>query len=452
MHSPSPEEARLVADRSAGRLGDLGAGVEIVAATPGDHPEALALLAQTQQAQLAEDFQSRLDEPGYSPADRLLIRRRGQLVGHVRSSRHIAWFSGQRIPVGRIDDLALLPEYAAAGYDDALLATAEESAAREGALVLTAFAADAAPFRRRGWSRVRGQGHTRARTRAVLAHLDALQEHRRRRRRAEAEVRAWRLVDLDAIEQIFARMAPATWGALLRSPETWRWLAGRKVHDAILLALQGGRRNGGDDVADDLPTPPEQVVGYAVLRDSQVIEMFTDPARPAAATALLAQACRDAIDRGHHFVSLHTPADDPLHELIVTAGGGWAAHPAEGQWMTKLAAPDRWVDRMYPVLRERAVAAGIDRPAEIAMRVGDAVRALVLTRRSARLEHRNADESSPFPCSAVTEQDLLLGNLSLSRGLHDRLLPELAPETARLVAGLLPARQFWQSPWELLRL
>lgn len=456
MHFPSPEDARLAADRFDGPPDPRAVAGDVLPATPGDQPEALALLMQTLQSSVSEDLQSRLDEPGHSWADRLLLRRRGQLIGHVRACRRIAWFAGERIPVARFDDLAVLPEYAANGSSDALLAAAEESAACEGALVLTALAADPRPFLQRGWSRVRGQGHTRARTRAVLAHLDALQQHRRRRRRAEPSVRTWRLVDLDAVEQFFAQLAPHGWGVLLRSPEAWRWLAGRKVHDAILLAVSPRTTGYVPALAEapqsELAAANEQLVGYAVLRDSEVIEMYVDPDCPAASTALLTRACRDAIDRGHHYISLHTPADDPLHELIVTAGGNWASQPAHGLWLARLIAPDRWVERLYSVLRERAVAADIDRPAEIIFRVDERLIALVLTRRSARLEQRAGDDGDAIACSAATLQDLLLGNLSLARAQREQLLPPLDDERARLVRGLLPPRQLWQSPWEVLRL
>lgn len=452
MHSPSPEEARPDADRVVGSPVIRRSDGDIQPATPGDHPETLALLAQTLQSSLADDFQSRLDEPGYCWADRLLMRRRGELIGHVRASRHIAWFAGERVATARFEDLAVLPEYAAAGYDNELLQAAEDAAEREGAMVLTALASDPTPFFTRGWSRIRGQGHTRARTRAVLAHLDALQEHRRRRRRVEPVVRTWRLVDLDAVEHLFTRLAPSGWGVLLRSLDAWRWLAGRKVHDAILLAVSDPVGSRSETTSNGERSAAEQVLGYAVLRDSEVIEMFVDPAHPAAALALMTRACRDAIDRGHHYVSLHTPADDPLHELVVTAGGAWASQPAHGLWVARLIAPERWVERLYPLLRQRAVDADIDRPAEVTFRVGERTVAVVLTRRSARLEHRNADDPAAIPCSATTLQDLLLGNLSLVRGQSEGLLPRLDDARARMVSGLLPPRQLWQSPWDLLRL
>src|SRR5262245_14594274 len=55
-------------------LRDLSGGARILAGHAADHPLVLELLVHTRQAPLAEDFQSRLDEPSYRPSNRLLVR------------------------------------------------------------------------------------------------------------------------------------------------------------------------------------------------------------------------------------------------------------------------------------------------------------------------------------------------------------------------------------------
>ena len=104
--------------------------------------------------------------------------------------------------------------------------------------------------------------------------------------------------------------------------ETWQWLAGRKAQDQILIAVKNNRQRSSDSAAD------LDAVGYAIVRDSCIVEMLTLPGFSAARAMLVARACRDAIDRDHHFVSLHTPAADPMHELMVTAGGSWISDGA----------------------------------------------------------------------------------------------------------------------------
>src|SRR5688500_18299091 len=56
-------------------LVELEHGARIVSGNSGEHALVLQLLVQSRQIALADDFQSRLDEPNYRPSDRLLLRR-----------------------------------------------------------------------------------------------------------------------------------------------------------------------------------------------------------------------------------------------------------------------------------------------------------------------------------------------------------------------------------------
>ena len=181
--------------------------------------------------------------------------------------------------------------------------------------------------------------------------------------------------------------------------------------------------------------------------------MLTLPGYSAARTLMVAQACRDAIDRDHHFVSLHTPASDPMHELLVTAGGSWICDgTTAGQWMLKLLSPDRWTERLYPLLHERAREAGISRPVEIDFLMGEARRRLVLTRRSARLE--NATQPSPLQvsCDSGAFQELLTGNLMVADAFASERLRGNDHAIPTILSALFPATLFWRSPFSLLRL
>jgi hypothetical protein len=253
------------------------------------------------------------------------------------------------------------------------------------------------------------------------------------------------------------------WGSLQRSLENWQWLVGRKAHDQILIAVEHNSDESDDDPTVHVTDDPKQtdtcaltdlpIVGYAVVRDSCIVEMLTLPGYARVRAQLLSQACRDAIDRDHHFVSLHTPAADPMHELLVTAGGSWIADSAAsgGQWMLKLLAPDRWVERLYPVLHERARDAGIRRPLEIDLAVGDQCHQLTLTRRSSRLE---AIEGSPVAvqCNWHGLQDLLTSNLTFPEAIAQGRLRTPHLSILRTLAALFPPKLFWQSPFPLLRL
>ena len=393
-------------------LRELEGGVRIVAGNAGDHPLVLKLLVETRHAPLGEDFQSRLDEPSYRPNDRLLVRRDRSIVAHVHVGSHIGWFDGQRIPLVKLQDFAALPEFSHAGYADALFGAAESIAAGEGAIIAVTHSEAPELFTRRGWSLIRGQGHTRAGARAVLAHLDAQDAARRKKRKTPLEIRTWRHFEMDAIREVYNQTAAPLWGALVRSEAAWQWLIGRKAQDQILLAVDA-KAASPDDSASDLLKAGGRVVGYAVVRGSCIVEMMTLPDFPAAATQLLARACHDAMDRDHHSISLYTPAADPLHELLVTAGGAWISDATVGtpRWAARLLAPEKWVERFFPAWHERARSAGLERPYELGIAIGDERWQLTLTRRSSRLERVDELPSRWIECDRPMMESLLLGNV-----------------------------------------
>jgi GNAT superfamily N-acetyltransferase len=432
---------------------ELADGARIVAGNAGDHPLVLQLLVETRQGALADDFQSRLDEPTYRPSDRLLVRRDRSLVAHVHVASHIGWFDSQRVPLVKLEDFAALPEFAQAGYGEQLLAAAENIAASEGALLGLVHSEAPDVFVRHGWSLLRGQGHTRAGARAVLAHLDAQDAARRKRRKAPLEIRTWRHFEMDAIRKVYDETAAGLWGPLLRSEAAWQWLIGRKAQDQILLAVDA-RDASPDDSASDLLKAGGRVVGYAVVRGSCIVEMMTLADFPSARTQLLARACHDAMDRGHHSTSLYTPAADSLHELLVTAGGAWISDASAGdpRWLIKLLAPEKWVERFYAAWHDRARAAEVPRPFEMGFVVGGETWRFTLTRRSSRLERVDERPNSWVECDRAVMESLLLGNLSVAAAVtHGRLRPS-RPEIAGELAALFTPRLFWQSQLEVMRL
>ncbi len=435
--------ARTLHDQSC--LQALDPGTRIVAANAGDHPLILQLLVQAHQCPLSEDFQSRLDLPGYNPSDRLLLQRNRQLIGHAHLFRQIGWFQGQRYSLAKLQDFFVLPEYRVTGYDEVLLNDSESVATDEGLAI--AFMRTDQPewFEQRGWSCCHGQGFSRANTRAILAHLDI--NFTKPRRRHSIEVRSWRHFEIDSLRHVYSQLSTNKWGMLHRSEEMWQWLVGRKAHDQILIAVKKDKRKTGE-----CETEPN-LVGYAIIRDSCIVEMLTLPGHSSARGMLVARACRDAIDRDHHFVSLYTPAADPMHELLITAGGSWVSDGAAagGKSMLKLLSPHRWVERLYPILHERAREADISLPVQIDFLVDGARLRLTVTRRSARLESSTA----PLPqveCDWHTFQNLLTSNLTY-RDVHKASqLHVLQDDLKPRLAALFPAKLFWQSPFSILRL
>jgi hypothetical protein len=159
------------------------------------------------------------------------------------------------------------------------------------------------------------------------------------------------------------------------------------------------------------------------------------------------------MDRDHHWISLYTPASDPLHELLVMSGGAWIDErnsPAPRQ-LVRLLSPEKWVERCYPLWRRRARAARVARPLEIGIHVGGLAYRLTLTRRSSRLE---MDLAAPaqVKCERTTFESLLLGNLAINAAIKGGALQVADQQTAFTLATIFSPRIFWQSPLEWMRL
>ena len=219
-------------------LQSLSADTHILAGNKGDHPHILRLLSQAFQSPIDDDFQSRLDEPLYAPSDRLLLCRDEQLIGHVQVSKQVGWFHGQRCVFARLQDFVTLPEYRSSELDAPLLEVAESVALNEGALLALVRTDRPEWFEQHGWSCFRGQGHTRANTRAILSHLDA-QQTLRKRRLPTIEVRTWRHFQLDSILQLCRRICGALCNARWKLGNGWS-VAKRTIKYLSLSILRRG--------------------------------------------------------------------------------------------------------------------------------------------------------------------------------------------------------------------
>ena len=468
--SPAPSSAGSVL------LADAAGGARIDFGGLGDAPLVAALLARLQRHSAADPPPDRGDEPGCRPSDQLLLRQGAELVGHVRLVQHYAWFEAVRTPLVRLEDFVVTPGLHASQQRADLLAAACQVAQREGAIAAITSTDDDATFERHGWTALRGQGHTRADASRVLAHLDAQSAVlHRKRRRPTIDVRTWKQFELDKIIHIYDQTAPGGWGARCRSEAYWQWLVDGTAQDQLLLACQPLKASA--DVANHAAKSSEsnaphkqreprdsveQVAAYAVVRGGCIVELAALPASSRARVHLLARACRDALDRGLRGITLYTPAADPLHELLVTAGGGWIAPvPGQPRLMFRLLDPYKWVERMYPVWQRRAREAGIARPLRIVLQGGDAGKCagvgeatqFTFTRRSSRLE-RADPKTAPAGVvqgAPTVVESLLTGNLSIPRALEQQALVCRPAELAAILAAIFAPRLFWQSPLDLLR-
>jgi hypothetical protein len=418
-------------------------GSRIVAGHAGDHALVHALLRAVNQSPSHEDFVTWLDEPSYEPSDRLLFKHGDRILAHLHLLHRTAWFDGLKLPVGGAQDLAVLPEYAHNGYEQELIAAAERSLRASGAVVSLVRTERPEPFRACGWLDVRGQGFSEVSISDILAQLTARAPSRPRRARG-LRIRRWRHFELDAVRAVYSAAAACWWGPIYRPEQYWRWLVGRKAHSELIVAVDGA------DEWQDVESHPH-IVGYAVTSRARIVELCCLPEYVRAAPRLLVRACQDAIERDHHMLSLHAPAGDPLHEIIVTAGGSWRSEDRTGgTMMVKLLDSAGWVEAIYPILRRRAKGAGLPRPLALAFDVGHDQYRLVLTRRSSRLV---ADEVAKVDirCDPGTFCAMLVGNLNVTAACGAGRLEAADDDTLHRLAVLFPPALFWQSQFDALR-
>ncbi|MGE3242311.1 MAG: GNAT family N-acetyltransferase [Pirellulales bacterium] len=419
--------------------------VRLVTGHAADHRLIYELLKSSPLAPSADAFSAALEEPSYEPTDRLLVKRGTQILGHVQVVHRSAWFHGVKLPVASIEGLATLPELRDAGYDPLLFSAAEQSLRGSPAVVSFAHTDRVELFRTSGWSEIAAPRHTVANVNEVLARLSAGEEApcSLTRRERPFRIRHWRHVELEPLLEVSRQGAAATWGGLDRNEQYWRWLVGRKSHDALIVAIEGR------DDWDSLAAPPH-IVGYAATRGSQLVELGTRHDFHRAAGPLLARACQDAIERDHRQISLHVPPADPLHDVLVSAGGSWSTRARYGgTWLARLVDPVRWVENLYPVLLERAKSADFARPLAIGFDTGRRKYRFELTRRSG---HLHLDDASPsdVTCSPSTMSALMLGNLDLDEARQTGRVFFRDDEIAARVAALFPKIAFWQSPFDAM--
>jgi hypothetical protein len=418
---------------------------QLVAANAGDYSPIHALLRAVNQSPTYLDFVSRLDEPSYAPGDRLLVKESDRIVAHVQVLHRAAMFGDVRVPIGGIQDLAVLPELVPLGYDRVLLDAAEHAMFESHAALSIARTEAPDPLIAAGWAETLARGYSQANVGDLLAHLAGHVPPVHRRPRG-LRIRLWRHVELDAVRAVYRAASAGQWGALVRSEQYWQWLVGRQAHSDLIVAVEG------PDAWEDLSTE-SRIVGYAVIRGAQVLEICCLAEYGRAAPRLLERACQDAIERDYHTLSLHTPPDDPLHEFMVTAGGSWRTDErgAGGSLLVKLLDAPRWIEALDPLLRVRTKAAGIARPCEIGWDVAGQRYRLILTRRSSRLV---ADDQAivNVRVSPSAFSNLLVGNLSAARASAEGQLTTRDDNTLRLLAVLFPTSLYWQSLFDTLRM
>jgi predicted N-acetyltransferase YhbS len=410
----------------------------IVPARPGDHHAIHCLLVSILRRPSSSEFQAQLEDPFYEPTDRLVVKRGEQVVAHSRVWNREMHFGDRILPISTLSDLAVLPEYRNEDCASELLRAAERSMLAGGAKMAFLSTQDPEFFAARGWVRCGRHSHSIAGARDILSRLQERQASPHDPLSPPDEplnIRMWRHVEQAALMRLYAECTRDAFGPLVRSEAYWRWLISRRAYDRIYIAI-----NGPDKLElDDTLTP---IVGYAVMREGQILELVTTPDHSDAAEQLLARACGDSIEQDLHYVRLDAAPDFPLHDTFAAAGGRRCNSEVDNNevMMTKLFDPLGFLEDSFAEIHRRAKAAGLALPFDFGLLIDDERLAISVRQRSVKLLPGKLGRSY-LECGVGEFTQLLLGHLDIEAAVEleaIRASTRTAIDAARVLFPRLP--------------
>jgi hypothetical protein len=230
-------------------------------------------------------------------------------------------------------------------------------------------------------------------------------------------------------------------GPLERTSAYWHWLLNRRGYDQLYVALDGPQQL-------ELGEISTRIVGYAVTRGEQILELMAAPDCPRAAVELLARCCGDAIEHDRHCVLLHAPPWSPLFEIFDEAGGCGPPRAAEREvYMMRILDPLELLRRLCDQFEQRAAAAHLSRPLDLGLlREGQKFQ-LELGRDGVAATSQRLGRSY-LRLNVADFTRLVFGQLDWEAALADGRLEcstALAREAGR---ALFPAIPLWRPPWD----
>jgi hypothetical protein len=397
------------------------------------HRAIYELLRTTYPAYSLEEFAAWLEAPNYDPADRILLCLGSELIGHALVVMRYANFAGVRLPIALIRELAVRCEFDCQFLQSELLARAEQAAAHRGAVIALLAGREIAEQPCDQWHPLPSQGYSAADPQEVLSKLGEASGTSRGADRT-ARVGLWRRMDLDGLMSIYAVDSIRKWGTIARNESCWQWLLGRDTHDAILVVTAELTRN------RNLTLHPP-LAGYAIAKRNHVLEVASTDDN--CGERLLARLCRDAVERGDHTLTLHTPVDDPLQQILFSAGGDWCHAARDGirpVWC-RLLDRTRWVEALFPFWHERAREQRLTPPCTLTIELPDRRCELLLSRRSAHwYDDGNVETPADIECDPSTLAALLVGHENWQDACEAERLTVLRPQSIPLLSALFSQR------------
>ncbi len=434
--------------------------LRLAMAKTGDHPLIHGLLVSIFHGPTLAEFQAQLDEPGYEPVDRLIVKDGEEIAAHLRLARQKIQVGSSTLTAARFMDLATATEYRSRGLATALLAAGERAAAERGVLVGLTRTRVPALFARLGWSVCGAHVFSTASPQNVLAELtaaaaDAADQQATIFDRPRAEpviVRPLRRIDLRAVVRLYDQHIAGKSGWPLRSEDYWEWLLARGACERIYVASSAADTANFEELL-------ASIVGYVCVRQSRIIELITAPGRDDVARHLVERVCADAREQDGWLVRHDAPATDAVHDLFRRAGGRLNITQESGGelFMAKLLDPLAALRQLSGNIAAQALQAGIARPAElgIELRCGGGRKnsaSGVVERFRVQLCGKTAhiETGGPSRHTAVLAYSdlapLLLGETSAASMLEGRRMKCTTRKARLLATGLFPGGTWWRPP------
>jgi hypothetical protein len=371
-------------------------------------------------------------------------------VAHLRTLHREMQFGDLVLPVGLVADVATLPEYRGQGCATALLESARQMLIRQGAVVGLLRTDLPRFYARRGWVVCGRHCYATAGPREILSclHLREAEQAQNSgfvfepRCRKTYNIRLWRQVEQAALTRLYNENTQHAYGPLVRTETYWQWLVRRGGNERIYVAIDGPDRF-------ELDGALSPIVGYAATREGRILEMMCARAHPEASIQLLMRACGDAIERDFHRVRVDAPPGDPLHALLLAAGGSHCYHEADKGmvFMASLFKPRRFLKLVSRFLAQRVTAAGLPRPCQLGLLINDEKYRLVISRRKLQLVQGTLGRSY-LRCSWYDLSQLLLGHLDVQDGVASGRLVMSTRLAQDMATAILPRLPLWRPPWD----
>lgn len=419
--------------------------LRVLPARPGDHHAIHRLLVSILHQPSATEFQAQLEDPFYEPADRLVVKRGEQVVAHARLLNREMHFGDRVLPVSTVTDLVVLPECRGEGCAVELVRAAEETMLAGGSRIALVRTQSPDFFAARGWSPCGRHSYSIAGARDILSRLHERQASPSDPLAPDTQplnIRMWRHVEQAALMRLYGEYVRGTYGPLVRSEPYWRWLISRRAYDRIYVAIEGPDKL----ELDDSLTP---IVGYAVMREGQILELVTSPEHPDAAEQLLARACGDAIERDLHHVRLDAAPDFPLHRTFEEAGGRccYDASDAGHVMMAKLFDPWGLLEESFSDMHRRAKDAQLNLPFDLGLLIDDERLVVSIRPRSVKCVKEKLGRSY-LECGVNELSQVLLGHLDIADAVQAGSIRASTRTAVEAASVLLPRLPIWRPTFD----